>query len=128
MGQFMYHPNKDDLLDIVASLNFHVLEDMVPEEGLSFFIDDLTDQDVWGYCIPSEEEDSDDIILAVHNAYETKEQFFRVVAHELLHAVQIYNEMPVGHEGRFYEEFSDALEAFISSAEGYDMLNMDEAA
>jgi hypothetical protein len=112
MGQFMYHPNKDDLLDIVASLNFHVLEDMVPEEGLSFFIDDLTDQDVWGYCIPSEEEDSDDIILAVHNAYETKEQFFRVV----------------GHEGRFYEEFSDALEAFISSAEGYDMLNMDEAA
>ena len=66
--------------------------------------------DVWGFCIPSDETDGR-ILLGLTSEFESKIHLANTVVHELIHAMQIYNEANVGHTTKMWNHYVTLAEA-----------------
>jgi len=87
---------------LMQRVNETVFEGELPIELIDI---DIEFQDtVWGYCVPSEEYD-DRILLGLTDEFENRKQFANTVVHELIHAMQIYNDAKVGHETHMWDHY-----------------------
>lgn len=92
---------------LIAQVNQTVFEGELPVDLIDLDID--FQDDVWGYCVPSDEVDGR-ILLGLTDEFEDRRQFANTVVHELIHAMQIYNEATVGHDTRMWDHYVAAAE------------------
>lgn len=90
-----------ELYEVVNNLQENFFHGELPLENIHLEIEE--DSGNWGWCVPAGDADApeypeDDIILGVVPEFDSAEHFVATVLHECVHAIQIYNDLPVGHE------------------------------
>jgi len=96
-----------EIIALIKKVNQTVFDGMLPIDLID--IDIEFQDDVWGYCIPHDEVDGR-ILLGVTDHFEDKIQFVDTVVHELVHAMQIYNEVRVGHDTKLWNHYVQKAE------------------
>ena len=90
------------VLKIIEQANQTVFGGELPVDLIDIDID--FQDDVWGYCVPHDEVDGR-ILLGVTDQFENAKKLANTVVHELIHAMQIYNETRVGHDTPMWNHY-----------------------
>ena len=94
--------------------NKHIFDGEVPVDLIDLDVE--FQDDVWGYCVP-DEDGGERITLGLTDQFDSVYQLNCTIVHELIHAVQIFNEAKVGHGTAMWRYYVDrAFEAGLRVA------------
>jgi len=94
--------------NLVLKLNKEVFENQIPIEHIHIEVDNPAN--AWipgaiGWCYEDDDEDGDFIVVGTTTEFEDEQEFADTVCHELVHSLQIYNGLVVGHETALWDYY-----------------------
>ena len=104
----LFEITEEIVLKEMNVLNKEMFEGLLDIDAIELDIDFLDAE--WGYCV--DEEDGRGTILGLTTEFDSYELFLTVLAHEMIHAYQIQENMTVNH-GDVFERFCQYAEQKI---------------
>ena len=84
---------------VLADINDRVFDGELPLELIDIDIDFLDTE--WGFCV----DEGDRIILGLTNEFRSRKQMIAIIVHEMIHAMQIYNDVGVSHDTALWDHY-----------------------
>ena len=84
---------------VLADVNDRVFGGELPIDLIDIDIDFLDTE--WGFCV----DEDDRIVLGLTDEFRSRKQMVAIIVHEMIHAMQIYNEVEVSHDTPFWDHY-----------------------
>jgi len=91
----VYQVKESDVWKEISFINQEAFLGVIDIDAIELDIDFLDTE--WGFCVPEE----DVTVLGLTDEFDSYQMFRTVLAHELIHAYQIQEELPVDHDDLF---------------------------
>lgn len=91
--------NENTARNVLADVNDWVFDGELPLDLIDIDVDFLDTE--WGFCV----DEDDRIILGLTDEFRSYKHLVATVVHEMIHAMQIYNEVEVSHESAMWDHY-----------------------